>query len=115
MSGPTQPKVVDEDWSDDRVRSFLDLPCYDDTDPDYHVLKEAYEHMVAYDFERFVAFFSASGRNINALNTEGETILDRIAVHASQKVFADILQKAGGVRQQVGSEATPVQADNPAI
>lgn len=113
MSGPTQPKVVDEDWSDDRVRSFLDLLCYDDTDPDFHVLKEAYEHMVAYDFERFIAFFIASGRNINALNTEGETILDRISVHASQQVFADILQKAGGVCQRTSAEDAPDQRATP--
>ena len=35
MSGPSQPKVVDEDWSDERVASFLDIKPYDGTDPDF--------------------------------------------------------------------------------
>jgi hypothetical protein len=96
MNGPTQPKVIGEDWSDERVRSFLELRCYDQTDPDFHVLREAYEHMIAYDFERFIEFFVVSGRNINALNNSGETIIDRISAHASNQEFVDILKKAGG-------------------
>lgn len=97
MSGPTQPKVIDEDWSDERVKSFLDLQCYDETDPDYHLLREAYEHMVAYDFERFVGYFVASGRNVNALNTQGQTFYDRVSAHTSHLNYADILKEAGAV------------------
>jgi len=96
MSGPSQPKVVGEDWSDERVKSFLNLRCYDDTDVDFHLLREAYEHMIAYDFERFVGFFVEAGHNINALNLQGETFLDRIAGHESQRAFVEIVKNAGG-------------------
>lgn len=98
MSGPSQPKVVGEDWSDERVKSFLDLQCHDETDPDFHVLREAYEHMIAYDFARFVPFFVEAGRNINAKNPDGETILDRISNHSRSQAFADILRNAGALK-----------------
>jgi len=96
MNGPSQPKVVGEDWSDERVKGFLNITCYDEnTDADFHVLREAYEHMVAYDFARFVGFFLDCGRNLNALNERGETILDRVSQHASHQEFADVLRKYG--------------------
>ncbi|UZE96120.1 PA4642 family protein [Alkalimarinus alittae] len=95
MSGPSQPKTVDEDWSDERVKAFLALQPLDDTHPDYHVMIKAYHYMVAFDFERFITFFVAEGRDINATDENGKTILDLISMHGSSTAYAEILEKAG--------------------
>ncbi|OZG73264.1 hypothetical protein BTA51_12370 [Hahella sp. CCB-MM4] len=95
MSGPSQPKVIGEDWSDDRVKGFLDLKPYDNRDPDYHVLRESYEYMLAGDYARLVKFFVEAGRNINALGPDGETMLDRVSGHAKGQDYAALLKDAG--------------------
>lgn len=97
MSGPSQPKVIGEDWSDERIKSFLALKCYGNTHPDFHQLQEAYQHMIAKDFERFITFFIAAGRDINAINEAGETILDHVSEHARSQDFAGILTQAGAL------------------
>jgi len=95
LSGPSQPKVEGEQWSDERIRAFLDLKPLDERDPDYHVLIEAYQYMVPEFFERFMRFFAESGRNINALSPQNETILDRIGEHGRSQAYADILKQHG--------------------
>ena len=96
MSGPDKPKVIGEEWSDERVRSFLDLQPWDSSEnPDYHVLLKAYHAMRAEDFERFIGFFVAEGRDLNATNSEGETILDLIARHRRSVDYARALENAG--------------------
>jgi hypothetical protein len=95
MSGPSQPKVVDEDWSDERVKSFLDITPYDETDPDYYVLLKAYQGMIPENFQRFVTFFVEASRNINACALSGETMLAHVSSHSRSAVYADILKNAG--------------------
>lgn len=96
MSGPEKPKVIGEEWSDERVRSFLDLTPYrKDVNPDYFVLIRAYESMRAEDFERFIGFFVEAGRDLNAQSEHGETILDRISEHKRSVDYAKVLEKAG--------------------
>lgn len=96
MSGPEKPKIIGEEWSDERVRSFLDLKPYrEDLDADYFVLLRAYESMRAEDFERFIKFFVESGRNLNAVNEQGETILDRVSEHRRSIDYARTLKQAG--------------------
>lgn len=64
MSGPDKPKVIGEEWSDERIRGFLDIVPYDPAiNADYHVLLKAYRAMRAEDFERFIGFFVAAGRD----------------------------------------------------
>ena len=96
MSGPEKPKVIGEEWSDERVRSFLDLKPYrEDLDADYFVLIRAYESMRAGDFQRFINFFVEAGRNLNAVNEQGETILDRVSEHRRSVDYARALEEAG--------------------
>lgn len=95
MSGPSQPKVEGEQWSDERVKSFLDLKPLDETHPDYHVLQQAYQYMIPEFFERFVAFFAEAGRDINAKSLEGETLLERVSQHARGEAYRDVLIKHG--------------------
>lgn len=96
MSGPDKPKVLDEEWSDERVKGFLAIEPYDSTiNPDFNALLKAYQAMRAEDFERFIGFFVEAGRDLNAVNDRGETILDLISQHRRSKAYADTLKAAG--------------------
>jgi len=91
----TQPAVRDEWWSDERVKTFLDMETSQDESPDFHVLQKAYRGMVPEAFERFVRFFLEAGRNINEANQQGATILKIVSEHRNSSEYADILKKAG--------------------
>jgi len=96
VSGPDKPKVYDEAWSDERIRGFLFISPYDTSkNADYHVLIKAYHAMRIGEFERFLAFFTAEGRDINARNEQGETLLDRVSRHSRSTDYADALKAAG--------------------
>ena len=95
MSGPTQPKVEGEQWSDERIKGFLDLKPLDGTHADYHVLIEAYQYMVPEFFARFVAFFVEAGRDVNALSLSGETILGRVSRHSRSAEYQQVLSDNG--------------------
>lgn len=91
----TQPAVRDEWWSDERVRTFLELETTQDEAPDFHVLMKAYRGMVPEAFTRFVEFFLESGRNINEPDAHGETIYQIVSQHRNSAEYAEILKRAG--------------------
>lgn len=94
MSGPDKPKVIDEEWSDERVKSFL-VTQPKGEGSDYTTLLKAYQAMIAGDFERFIGFFVEAGGDLNAVNDSGETLLDRIAEHRKSVDYARVLEDAG--------------------
>ncbi|KEF30374.1 MAG: hypothetical protein EP339_09335 [Gammaproteobacteria bacterium] len=99
MSGPDKPKVIGEEWSDERVKSFLAIEPYDKAEnPDFNALLKAYQAMRAGDFERFIGFFVDAGRDLNAVNGDGETILDLISEHRKGADYARALENAGARR-----------------
>ncbi|PCM44140.1 PA4642 family protein [Marinobacter sp. ANT_B65] len=99
MSGPDKPKVIGEEWSDERVKSFLDAGSADGGEfSDYTSLLKAYQAMRAEDFERFTGFFVAAGRNLNAVNENGENLLDLVSQHRKGKDYARALEAAGAKR-----------------
>jgi hypothetical protein len=91
---PDKPKVVDEVWDDDRVKSFLhadaDVPCVD-----FYVLLKAYQGMRAHDFERFTGFFVEAGRDLDARNEQGQTLVTVITQHRHARPFIESLLAAG--------------------
>lgn len=97
MSGPSQPKVEDEQWSDERIRGFLSLKPQDDTNTDYHVLIQAYQHMTAAFFSRFIIMFVEAGRDINAKSLSGDTLFSRVSTHASSLEYVEILKQHGAI------------------
>lgn len=105
MSGPDKPKVIGEEWSDERVRSFLAIePAEAGINPDFHVLQKAYRAMRAEDFERFIGFFLDAGRDLNAVGESGETILDHISAHRRSTAYAEALKAAGAkTKEEAGS------------
>jgi len=91
----TQPAVRDEWWSDERVKTFLELESSNDESPDFHVLMKAYRGMVPEAFQRFVNFFLESGRNINEPDMHGNTILGIVSTHRNSGEYAQILKNSG--------------------
>lgn len=91
----TQPAVRDEWWSDERVKTFLELESSNDESPDFHALMKAYRGMVPEAFQRFVNFFLEAGRNINEPDMHGKTILRIVSTHRNSGEYADILKNAG--------------------
>lgn len=100
MSGPDKPKVIGEEWSDDRVRSFLAIEPYDEAEnADFNALLKAYQAMRAEDFARFVGFFVEADRDLNAVNEAGETILHRLSEHRKSGDYVRALEAAGAKRK----------------
>lgn len=95
MSGPSQPVTLNEEWSEERIKSWLQVRPYDDTPVDYFILLRAYEAMPVEYFERFLGYFVEAGHDINGRNAEGQTILDRVSQHAQAAVFQDMLRRHG--------------------
>ncbi|MEZ5573621.1 MAG: PA4642 family protein [Halioglobus sp.] len=88
-------KVVDEVWTEDHVKSYLNVRSYDGTAEDFHMLLKAYQSMKSEDFELFVGLFCAEGRNLNAFGKDGRTVLDVISSHRHGVEYAEILKAAG--------------------
>ena len=88
-------KVIDEVWTEEHIRSFLQVRAHDGSDTDFHMLLKAYQSMRASDFELFVDFFISDGRNLNATGKDGRSVLQIVDEHRHGKEYADILRRAG--------------------
>ena len=88
-------KVLDEVWTQERVKSFLDIQTAENVDADFHVLLKAYQSMRLENFEEFVGFFVSAGRNINAHGPDGDTALNIIAQHRNSADYVEILKGHG--------------------
>ena len=90
-------KVLDEVWTEDHVRSFLNVRSHDNTAEDFHMLLKAYQSMRAEDFELFVGFFLADKRDINATGLDGRSVLVIVAEHRLGAEYAVILTENGAI------------------
>jgi hypothetical protein len=88
-------KVLDEVWTEDHVKSFLEVRPHDGSDENFHMLLKAYQSMRASDFELFVRFMLEDGRDLNTSGKDGRTVLEIVGQHRHGVEYADIL-KAGG-------------------
>ena len=88
-------KVLDEVWTEERVRSFLEVRSYDDVEEDFHMLLKAYQSMRAEDFSKFVKMFVEDGRSLDSTDPRGRTVLSIVQKHRRSGEYADILRKAG--------------------
>lgn len=90
-------KVLDEVWDDERVRSFLHKTAPRQSgvplpgDADFYVLRHAYQSMRAHDFDRFLSFYTAQGRDVCAKDGKGRTLAEAIAPHANATPFIELL------------------------
>lgn len=88
-------KVLDEVWTEDRVKSFLDIESVEGVDVDFHALSTAYKSMRLDDFSLFLGFFKDAGRNLNATNPEGQTLLDIMSQHRKAADYVDAMKAHG--------------------
>ncbi|MEY4642254.1 MAG: hypothetical protein RLZZ227_2248 [Pseudomonadota bacterium] len=91
----TQAAVTDEWFTDERIRSFLDMQPAAGESADYHVLLKAYRGMVPEAFARFITFFVEAGRDLNSPGPGGKTILNLVSEHRPGTEYAHILKSAG--------------------
>ena len=93
---PDKEKVVDEVWDDERIRGFLDKsPMGEQANADYSVLLYAYRGMRADDFRRFISMFVAAGRDLDAPDNNGQTLLQILQSHRKATLFRQILEQHG--------------------
>lgn len=90
-------KVLDEVWTEERVKDFLHVQPAEGLEADFHVLLKAYQSMRLENFEEFVGFFVEDGRNINARGPEGETVLSIVSRHRRSGDYAEVLKNHGAV------------------
>ncbi|MEL0028120.1 MAG: PA4642 family protein [Perlucidibaca sp.] len=90
----SQPAKFGESWSDDRVRGYLDRQPPAGTDADFHALYTAYKHMREEDFERFLGYFKAAGRQVSARDPQGRSLLDIVREHPQSQGFVALLANA---------------------
>lgn len=88
-------KVLDEVWTEDHVKSFLNVRPHDGSDENFHMLLKAYQSMRASDFELFLSFFCAENRDVNATGVDGRTVLEIVSTHRHGVEYADMLRGAG--------------------
>jgi aryl-alcohol dehydrogenase-like predicted oxidoreductase len=88
-------KVIDEVWTEARIAEFLDVKPAAGIDADFHALQKAYQAMRAEDFEIFIGLFKGAGRNLNARDPQGRTLLSYVREHRNSAEFARILEQNG--------------------
>ncbi len=91
----SQPETRNEDWSDERVKSFLRMQAPEGVPVDYHLLMKAYRGMLPETFARFVSFFVEEGHDINTPLDDGTTILDLVSRHRRAGDYIRALEAAG--------------------
>lgn len=87
----TQPATFNEQWSDDRVKSYLNRHAPVGENEDFNALYIAYKHMRPTDFARFLVFFKAEGRDVNAKNAQSKTFAELVSEHPHASEFVQIL------------------------
>ena len=93
----TQIATRDEEWSDERLKGYLELLPPSSMPRDYAILLKAYRGMTAELFARFIPFFIEAGNNINVQLNDGSTFLDHVSEHRKSAEYAAILNQAGAI------------------
>lgn len=88
-------KVTDEELSDNAIKRFLNERPADSTSEDYHILLKAYRGLNLEQFERFIEFFKAEGRQLNAADNKGQTLLSIIKTHKASTEYSNLLLRHG--------------------
>lgn len=68
-------KVLGETFDDARIKTFLDIQAPEGVNADFNLLEKAYRGMKADNYGTFLDFFIAAGKDINATNNDGKTML----------------------------------------
>ncbi|MGE4630419.1 MAG: PA4642 family protein [Pseudohongiellaceae bacterium] len=96
----TQIATRDEEWSDERLKTFLFLEPPAGIPADYNILLKAYRGMTAKFFARFIPLFIEEGKDVNAALTDDSTFLDLVSEHRKSIDYVATLEEAGAVRNK---------------
>jgi hypothetical protein len=88
-------KVVDEVWTQDRVKEFLVMEPAENVEKDFHMLLKAYQSMRVDNFADFVGYFVEEGRDVNSKGPSGETVLSIVKEHRNSGEFVEVLVGTG--------------------
>ncbi|NPU92874.1 MAG: hypothetical protein HPY82_13285 [Gammaproteobacteria bacterium] len=97
MSTKDKVKVIGEDLDETKVARYLDMQPHGDENADFHVLTKAYRGLPLEAFERFLQQFSDQGRDINARDAKGRTLLQLAQENRSHLDYVEVLKKFGAV------------------
>ena len=95
MSTKDKEKVIGEDLDETKVARFLEMQPYGNENADFHVLVKAYRGLPPDAFTRFLQLFKDSGRDINAKDTKGQTLLQLARQNVRHPEYVEILQQFG--------------------
>ncbi|HNL24300.1 MAG: PA4642 family protein [Pseudomonadales bacterium] len=87
--------VIGQSWSDEHLRSLLDLQPPAGLSADHHRLLQAYRSMIAEDFSRFIGHFIAAGHDLDATDPRGQSVARIIAGHPKGEEYLIALRQAG--------------------
>ena len=91
----TQIATRNEEWSDERLKSFLTLEPPEGMPTDYNILLKAYRGMTADLFARFLPLFVEAGHDLNTSLDDGSTFLDLVRTHKKSGEYRSALEEAG--------------------
>lgn len=95
----TQKATRNEDWSDQRLATFLDAIPPEGLPADYNILLRAYRGMTAELFERFVSIYLEAGHDLNICLEDGSSFLDLVVQHRRSGEYLAILEAAGATKK----------------
>ena len=98
----TQIATRDEEWSDERLKGYLELLPPSGMPRDYAILLKAYRGMTAELFARFIPLFIEADKNINVQLNDGSTFLDHVREHRKSVEYAAVLTQAGARSAKTG-------------
>ena len=95
----TQIATRNEEWSDERLKTFLEVEPPAGMPANFNILLRAYRGMTADLFERFIAIYKEDGRDINVALEDGSTFLDLVSHHRKSTDYAAALTAAGAIKK----------------
>ena len=91
----TQIATRNEEWSDERLKLFLEIEPPAGIPADYNILLKAYRGMTKELFERFLKLYIEAGKDVNCKHTDGSTIIDLVSKHRRSEDYRIMLKAVG--------------------
>ena len=91
----TQIATRNEEWSDERLKLFLEIEPPAGMPADYNILLKAYRGMTKELFERFLKLYIEAGKNVNCKHADGSTIIDLVSKHRRSEDYRIMLKAVG--------------------
>lgn len=88
-------QVIGEELTDEQIKRNLFAQPFGEGSVDFQLLMRGYRSLREDDFVRFIAFFVAEGRDVNAVDEKNQTLLDIISTHRHGQAYREALTKAG--------------------